>query len=390
MQDVQSSKPISGNAPSHLDLRTLLLAQKTELIGELTRAIANQFNNTMMAITGYAELELKRLPPTERRSIEQVLSNTARATGLVQKLLGISRNLPSSSQVLDLNAVLTEIGPLVEQLVGERISVAYALQSDLPTICSDPAQIEQVLLSLAINARNAMSNGGKLTFITKLADLTKDSAREREQSGKYVMLAVDDTGAARPVEASDFELPPDADQDARINLSLAAVNAIVKEAKGIARFASEPAKGSSFRIYFPALRPDAPAEKERNAPRNVPVARTVLIVEDDDAVRVPTAELLKMEGFKVLQARTGEEAILVALQNRSPLDVLITDVVMPKMTGHEVAQKLLEMNPELKVLFISGEDVSTANSRGKGTSAGLRKPFRLEALKEKIHDLLDE
>ena len=388
MPDIQTSQPLSTHANSGLDLRTLLLAQKTEVIGELTRAIANQFNNTMMAITSYAELELKKLPPAERRSLEQVLRNTARATELVQKLLRISRNLPASNQALDLNAVLTGIAPLVEQLAGEENSVAYNLEPDIPKICSDSAQLEQVALSLAINSRGATTKGGKLTFTTKLVELNEDSVRAGELPGKYVMFAVDEISAATPVE--DFEPSTNLNQDARVNLFLAAVNVVVKDAGGIVRFASDPAKGNSFKIYFPVLQLDQPAERERSVPRSAPVARTILIVEDDDAVRAPTAELLKMEGFKVLQARTGEEAIQVVLQNRSTLDLLVTDIVMPKMTGHEVADQLLEMNPELKVLFMSGEDDRAANSRSKATSAVLRKPFRLGALKEKIHDLLGE
>ena len=389
MPDIQTSKPQSSGSHSHLDLRTLLLAQKTELIGELTRAIANQFNNTMMAITSYAELELKKLPPAERRSLEQVLSNTQRATELVQKLLRISRNLPALNQALDLNAVLTGIAPLVEQLAGENKSVAYSLAPGIPKIYSDPAQLEQMALSLAMNARSAMTKGGKLTFTTKLVELTEDSLGEGDRPGGYVMFEVDDTGGAVSGDTSDCNLST-LDQDARINLSLAAMNAVVKNAEGIVRFASEPGRGSSFKIYFPALQPDEPADRERKVPRSLPVARTILIVEDDDAVRVPTVELLKMEGFKVLQARTGEEAIQVVLQNRSTLDVLVTDIVMPQMTGHEVAEKLLEMNPDLKVLFMSGEDASAANSRNNATTAVLRKPFRLEALKTKIHDLLGE
>ena len=390
MPDIQTIQPLSTHANSGLDLPTLLLAQKTEVIGELTRAIANQFNNTMMAITSYAELELKKLPPAERRSLEQVLRNTARATELVQKLLRISRNLPASNQALDLNAVLTGIAPLVEQLAGEGSSVAYNLEPEIPQICSDPAQLEQVALSLAINSRSAITKGGQLTFTTKLVEFDKDSVRAGEQPGKYVMFAVDETGAAALADPPDFEPLTNLNQDARVNLFLAAVNVVVKDAGGIVRFASDPAKGSSFKIYFPVLQLDQPAERERSVPRNAPVARTILIVEDDDAVRAPTAELLKMEGFKVLQARTGEEAIQVVLQNRSTLDLLVTDIVMPKMTGHEVADKLLEMSPELKVLFMSGEDDGAANARNKTTSAVLRKPFRLGALKEKIHDLLGE
>jgi two-component system, cell cycle sensor histidine kinase and response regulator CckA len=389
MPDIQTSTSVSNHARSRNDLTTLLLAQKTEVIGELTRAIANQFNNTMMAITSYAELELKKLPPAERRSLEQVLNNTARATELVQKLLRVSRNLPSSSESVDLNSLLKGIGPLVEQLLGERISFTYSLEPNIPNVYLDPAQLEQVALSLAISARNSMDKGGRLTFATKAVELTGDSLAEGEPSGKYVMFAVDDTGT-RPTETSDLSPSTNVNQDARVNLSLAAVKAVVKEAAGMVRFASDPAKGSSFKIYFPAVDPDRPEHRERRVPRSVPVARTILIVEDDDAVRVPTAELLKMEGFKVLQATTGEEAIQLVQQNRSTLDVLVTDIVMPKMTGHEVAAKLLEANPELKVLYMSGEEVATARLGGRGTSAVLRKPFRLGALKEKIHDLLGE
>ncbi len=284
------------------------------------------------------------------------------------------------------------IGPLVEQLAGEKISVVYDLEPGLRRICSDPSQIEQVALSLAINARNAMPQGGQLTFATKLVDLDKHSVTKNERPGKYVMFAVADTGAARQARAWDLEGSTNIGQEARINLSLAAVHAVVKGAEGMVRFASDPAKGSRFSIYFPPAQMDAGTAQERTTPRNLPMARTVLLVEDDDAVRIPTAELLKMEGFKVLQARAGEEAIHVAAQNRSPLDVLITDVVMPKMSGHEVAQKLLEMNPNLKVLFMSGEEVSASalSSKSQAATAALRKPFRLDVLKDKIHDLLDE
>jgi two-component system, cell cycle sensor histidine kinase and response regulator CckA len=389
MPDVQSSQLPTSTASSCSDFRTLLLAQKTEVIGELTRAIANQFNNTMMAITSYAELELKNQPAKKRRGLEQVLSNTARATGLVQKLLGISCNLAPSNEVLDLNAVLTGIGSLIEQIMGERISVTYSLDPSISGIFADRTQVEQLALSLAINARNAMADGGKLVVTTKSVELTANSAGESARPGQYVMFAVDDTGAARPVEPEDRQSSTSIGQDLRMNLSLASVHAIARNAEAIARFASDPGKGSSFKVYFPAMQLSSSKEQEPTVLGNVPLARTILIVEDDDAVRVPTAELLKMEGFKVLQARTGEEAIHVVLQNRASLDVLVTDVVMPKMTGPEVARKLQELNPQLKILFMSGEDFGGVNP-GNGKSAVLRKPFRLDALKEKIHGLLQE
>lgn len=386
MADLLTSKSSSVNTT---DLKTLLLAQKTELIEELTRAMANQFNNTMMAVTSYAELEMKKLPPTQRRSLEQVLNNAARATALVQKLLGISRNHAGTPQSLNLNSVLTEIGYLIEQLSGESISVVYGLDAAIPAISADSTEIEQLVLSLAINARSAMAVGGTLTVTTKSVVLSADSVGETERPGEYVMLSIDDAAAAG---AEHDPTSWSIDQDFRVNMSLVMVRSVVKNANGIVRFSTEPGKGSSFKIYFPALRRDASAASERTIPRKVAVARTILIVEDDDAVRVPTSELLKMEGFKVLQARTGEEAIQVVQQNKPSLDILITDVVMPRMGGHEVAEKLLEQYPGLRVLYMSGD---TQNPRSSSSTerlrgAMLRKPFRLETLKDKIHELLGE
>jgi two-component system cell cycle sensor histidine kinase/response regulator CckA len=389
MSDLLSSKPKSSPQPElHADLGTLLRAQKTELISQLTRVTANQFNNIMMAITSYAELEMKQASASQRRSLEQVLSNANRATALVQKLLAISRTQATSPQRLDLNIVLRGISELLEQLTGEPISVVYDFDPTIPKVDADPAEIEHMVLSLAVNARNAMTKGGKLTVSTKLMDLNKDSIGIGEQTGEYVMLSVDDTGHGRTAE----ELVGGYDQDARINLSLAAVRGIVKNAGGFVRFSSEPEKGNSFSIYFPLSKQDSRDDSKRNSPRNVPVARTILVVEDDDAVRIPTSEFLKMEGFKVLQARTGDEAVHVVQQNRSTLDVLITDIVMPKMSGLQVAEKLLDLNPDLKILYMSGdtdEAHRTRTNRPPG-NAMLRKPFRLETLKDRIHELLGE
>jgi len=391
MSDLLSSKPKSSSPPElHADLRTLLRAQKTELISEITRATANQFNNIMMAITSYAELEMKQASASQRRSLEQVLSNANRATALVQKLLAISRTQAASPQPLDLNIVLKGISELLEQLTGEPISVVYDLDPTIPEVDADAAEIEHMVLSLAVNARNAMTKGGKLTVSTKLMDLNKDSIGigEVEQTGEYVMLSINDTGHDRTAE----DLVGSYDQDTRINLSLAAVRGIVKNAGGFVRLSSEPGKGNNFNIYFPPSKQDTREDSKRSSPRNIPVSRTILVVEDDDAVRIPTSEFLKMEGFKVLQARTGNEAVHVVQQNRSSLDVLITDIVMPKMSGLQVAEKLLELNPDLKILYMSGDTDEAHRTRANRPpgNAVLRKPFRLETLKDRIHELLGE
>jgi len=393
MADLLTDKSTNTKPQLRADLKSLLLTQKTELIEELTRAMANQFNNTMMAISSYAELEMKKAPPSQRRSLEQVLSNAARATILVQKLLTLSRRQPMSPQPLDLNKSLTEIRDFIEQLIGENGSVVYSLDPAVEAINADPAEVEQVVLSLAINARNAMSKGGTLTATTKLIELTKESPGMGQlgRLGKYVMLSIDDTGSAQIADEDAFEAPSTPDQDSRVNLSFAAVRGIVQNSQGMVRFSSEPGKGSSFKIYFPVISQFTAGGRDRTSPRSLPVARTVLVVEDDDSVLVPATEFLKMEGFKVLQARTGAEAIRVVQQNRSLPDVLITDIIMPKMSGREVAEKLRELHPGLKVLFMSG-DASAANLPSNGTvqSTVLRKPFRLDSLKDKIHELLGE
>jgi two-component system cell cycle sensor histidine kinase/response regulator CckA len=389
MADLLTGKLTNGSE-SHSDLRTLLLAQKTELISEITRATANQFNNIMMAITSYAELELKQASLSQRKNLEQVLSNASRATALVQKLLAISRKQTASPRPLDLNKLLTEISNLIEQLAGDHVSVVYKLDPSIPMINADPAEVEQVVLSLAINARNAMSRCGKLTLSTKLMELNEESVRvgEIERPGKYVMLSIDDTGHGSPTE----ELVGRQDQDARINLSLAVVRGIVKNAGGRVRFSSEPGSGNSFSIFFPIPKAEGQEEPKPRSLRSMPVARTILVVEDDDAVRIPTSEFLKMEGFKVLQARTGEEAVHVMQQNRSCLDILITDIVMPKMTGRQVAERLLELHSDLKVLYMSGEtdEEHPARAGHPHKDAVLQKPFRLDTLKDRIHELLGE
>ena len=393
MADLLTNNLTGGNGEVHTDLRTLLLTQKTELLGELTRAVANQFNNTMMAITSYVELEMKKVPPSERRSLDQVLTNAARATALVQRLLAVSRKQAALPQPVDLNGLVAGIRDLIEQLVRDHACVVFNIEPAIALINADPVEMEQSVLSLVISARDAMAKHGTLTLITKLLDLTNDSpgVGETQRPGKYVMLSIDDTGSGRTNEAAGSESPDSLDQDSRVNLSFAAVRGIVQSSQGFVRYAGEPEKGSSFKMYFPALQQLALGETDRSAPRSVPVARTVLIVEDDDSVLVPAAEFLKMEGFKVLQARTGAEAIHVVTQNRSGLDVLITDIVMPKMTGREVAEKLLDMHSGLKVLFMSGDDGAADRvSNGTARNVILRKPFRLDTLKDKIHELLGE
>lgn len=385
------NKQLAGmHVESRSDLRDMLVAQKTELIGELTQAIANDFNNIMMSITGHVELEMKKLPATERKGLEHILSNAARATALVQKLLTFSRKRTASPQPIHLNHLLVGISDLLTQLTAERAYVTFQLDPCDPVVAADPVEVEEAVLNLVINARDGMTSGGKIIITTRSVMLSDEMAAEVGRPGQYVLLSITHVSGSSVGAASQAVTLLDA--DARINLALSAVRGVVKSAGGLVRYSSEPGKGHSFNLYLPALAGDTVALLERNSPRSLPHARTILLVDDDDAVRIPAAEFLMIEGFKVLQAETGKEAIHVVAQSRSSLDVLVTDIVMPEMNGHELAQKLLELHPGLKVLYMSGDADRTRLTSAEGTSAKmtLRKPFRLDKLKDHIHELLGE
>ncbi len=293
-------------APGHVaqpDLRTRLLAQKTLLISELAEAVDNQFNNIMMSVTSYAELELKKASPSAQRSLQQVLNNAGRATQLIQKLLAFSRTRTSVARLIDVNEVVKGIDELLHQLVGERIDVVVELQPNLPKITADPIDLEALLLTLAVHARNAISASGGFTLCSNAITVEHHSAmQDKLTPGKYVTLSVSDSGTQT--------LPADphtaAAQDLRISLTLAAIHEIVKEANGLLRIASRPEQGTTFTIYLPAEEngvsiPAAEGVSERPSSQ----AKTILVVEDDDAVRVPAAEFLKMEGFKVPASQVG-------------------------------------------------------------------------------------
>jgi CheY-like chemotaxis protein len=386
---VASKLSLSSNE-SQADLGPELLNHKIELIGELAQAVANQFSNIMMAVTGYAELELKKTGVKDRRALEQVVAHATEATLLIQKLLDFSRNHSSSPQPLELDDVITGIGELMKRLLGDEAELNLKLDAQCGAVYADRIDVEQTLLALVLIARNAMPATGQLTVSTSLVNLGEEFVRTQDGAdpGEYVVLSIE-TDATAMKDNSAAE--PHLNESERMNLSLAAVRGIVKDCHGLMRVSSDPAAAASFKLYFPISKKEAIETQGRTLPRTPAVARTVLIVEDDDAVRLPAAEFLMMEGFKVLQARTGSEALNLVQQSRSPLDMLIADIFMPKMSGHQVAAKLLEHHPGLKILYMSGDPGrSTRGDNKLPQQATLRKPFRLNVLRDKIHDLLGE
>src|SRR5579862_398192 len=367
----------SRNLPA--DTQAELLRQRTYLISELAGAIDNQFNNIMMAVSSYAELELKKAPPAAKRSLEQVLQNAGQATYLIQKLLAFSRYRSPIPEVLQLNDVIRGLNDLLKELLGKRFELIVHLESDLPKIKADRIELEQLLLSMAIHFQNPNPSSGRLELRTTWCstDSAQLSPSEVIAADKCVTLSFCSSGTEPPKPLGEgSEFTP--------SLSLASIERIVKETRGLLRADSQSGKGTNLTIYFPAVESESSVTETMPSEKSLTGSRTILVVEDDDAVRIPATEFLKMEGFKVLQARSGAEAINIAQQKRAPVDLLITDIVMPVMSGREVARELAEMCPGLKVLYMSGDAHQASRDEV------LQKPFRLDKLNEKIRSLLGE
>ena len=384
MPDASAQAAVPSREPL-ADLQTRLLAQKTLLISELAEAIDNHFNNVMMSVTSYAELELKKASAPARRNLEQLLDKANHAARLVQKLLAFGRNRTLAPRLLEVNEIVEGAAELLQQLLGEKIHLELNLQKDLPRVRVDALSFEELLLTLAIHSRNAIGGKGTFSLFAKAVrvpqDMPSDNALAR---GQYVMFSVSDSSTAAPTAPSGS-----ASRDLRSSLALATVHAIVRESNGVIRITGEPEQGAKLSIYFPAVECEILPEVDETVEKSS-AAKTILVADDDDAVRIPAAEFLKMEGFKVLQAKTGAEAIHIASQNRSPLDLLITDIFMPAMSGRQLAKELGQAHPGLKVLFMSG-DASESAQLGKDLAIGiLHKPFRLDKLNQKIRTLLQE
>jgi len=378
--------------PAHVDVGTLLQDQKTELVGQMAGVMANQFNNIMMAITSYAEVELKRASPAQQRGLEQILHGSARAASLIQRLLAFTQKHAPSPCKLALNPAVQDICSLLQALVGDRISVVVNLGAQVGSIVADSFEIEQVVLSLGLNAQETIAPGGSLHISTALLDhgpglVDRDFVKPGEP---YAMLCLRFTPEDSTPRRDSFRA---GDHDVSMRRALVAARRIIEERRGQFRASTRPSEGTTFRIYFPVVA-DAAADAEKTSTANaVPSTKTILIVEDDDSVRNPTAEFLKMEGFKVLQARNGAEALRVVQESRSKLDLLVTDIMMAGMDGNKVAEELSKTHPGLRVLFMSGDTKQAARKKKNGVNPVqmmLQKPFRLNALSAMIRRLLGE
>ncbi|MEP6730939.1 MAG: PAS domain S-box protein [bacterium] len=360
-------------------------AQKMEAIGRLAGGIAHDFNNLLTAILGYCELLLTDFGPenTHRSDLAEIQKAGLRAAALTRQLLAFSRKQIIAPTQLALNVIVTELRSMLERLISENISIALALQPDLDPIMADRGQLEQIIMNLVVNARDAMPDGGTVRIETENVTF--------EQS--YVALIVSDTGVGMTpqVQARVFEpFFTTKEVGKGTGLGLATVHGLVKGSGGSIHVHSEIGKGTSFRVYFPKAAPtERVVETVRPAYRPQEGGETVLVVEDETVLRELTRRLLRRQGYSVLVAANADEAVRV-FEDHADIDVVLTDVVMPGLSGPELTKKLLALRPNLKVIHMSGytEDTLIQHGDTKGGIAFLHKPFTSETLGRKLREVL--
>lgn len=377
----------------------LHLSQKIEAIGRLSGGIAHDFNNLLGVIIGYTETLLKRMKPEDpyREAIDEIQLAGKRAASLTQQLLAFSRKQVLEPKILDLNAVASEIGKMLGRLIGENIHLEFVLSESIGMVKADRTQIEQVILNLAVNARDAMPQGGKLTIETANVELDAASATRAQYlaPGSYVLLKVTDTGCGMSphVQAHIFEpFFTTKEKGKGTGLGLATVYGVIKQSGGYVLVESELGKGTTFEIYLPRVAA-APEDAKETGPSAKSVRKhraAVLLVEDERSLRKLTRNSLQEMGYTVLEAADAFQALHIAKQTEIEIDLLLTDVIMPGMSGRALADALSGSRPQTKVLYMSGYsdgEIATQGVLNAGTSI-LRKPFTQDELIRRVEEVL--
>ena len=376
-------------------------SQKMEAVGRLAGGIAHDFNNLLMVISGYSEFLLDRLgpDPSLRSPAQEIASASQRASSLTRQLLAFSRKQMLAPKVLDLNVVVTENLKMLTRMIGEDIDLVMVPGKELGAVRADSGQIEQVIMNLAVNARDAMPSGGKLTIETSNVTLDEEYARFHAplRPGEYIMLVINDTGMGMDSETQSHIFEPffTTKGPKGTGLGLSTVYGIVKQSGGYIWVFSEPGKGTTFKIYLPRVAstgeiaiPAAAAVEHHKAE---PGTETILLVEDEANLRYLARQFLEKQGYKVIEAADGAVAMQIVVAHEGVIHLLLTDVIMPGMNGRELAQRVSEIRPNVKVLYMSGYTENVIGHNGT-LDAGIRllqKPFNLRDLKDKVREVLD-
>jgi PAS domain S-box-containing protein len=388
----------------------LTQSQKMEAVGRLAGGIAHDFNNLLTVITSYSDLLHQELPNEDPRrdDVDQIRKAADGAAALTRQLLAFSRQQVLAPRVIDLNSVIDNLKKILQRVIGEDVELATVLAEDLRAVKADVSQIEQILMNLAVNARDAMPTGGKLTIETANIDHHPEPDRRSPADGqgqgrgrgrgrgadKFVMVAVTDTGTGmdEATKARIFEPFFTTKQPGKgTGLGLATVYAIVKQSDGFIWVYSEPGHGTSFKIYLPQVNAVADSTKIDAALPLPTGSETVLLVEDAAAVRAVSKEVLERQGYTVLEASNGADALRLAERHHGSIHLLLTDVVMPKVGGRELAERLAVTRPDTAVVYMSGytDDAVVRHGILEGGVAYLQKPFSPERLARKVREVLD-
>jgi signal transduction histidine kinase len=379
-------------------------AQKMEAIGRLAGGVAHDFNNLLTVINGYSELVLEavdRYDELVRPLVAEIHQAGARAAALTGQLLAFSRQQIVQPRPVDLNGLVSDLQRMLSRVIGEDIELTTTLRPGLDRVSADPAQLEQVILNLAVNARDAMPQGGRLTVRTENVHLKDGFAEDFSGDlsevlpGPYVRLSVSDTGRGMTAETLTHLFEPfftTKESGQGTGLGLATVYGIVKQFGGHVRVQSELERGSTFEIHLPAL-PRQSASHDSPADRQPPPrgSETILLVEDEDGVRAVATRMLRQLGYNVLAAADGPQALKLVGQQPGPIDLLLTDIVMPGMNGRQVAERIRAARADVKVLYMSGytDDAILRHGISESEVAFVQKPFSMAMLARRVREILD-
>lgn len=369
-----------------------------EAFGQLAGGVAHDFNNLLTVITGYSEMLLSGAIPAEKHPdlIREIRKAGNRAASLTRQLLAFSRKQILQPVELSLNAVVVDTEKMLGRLIGEDIDLATALDPDLGSVRADPGQIEQVIMNLVVNARDAMPAGGHLTIETRNVELDQAYSQKHAEArpGEFVMLAVTDSGCGMDMATKAKIFEPfftTKEVGKGTGLGLATVHGIVKQSGGSIEVYSEVGRGTTFKIYLPRLK--GPVSSSKSFPGLFQMPRgteTILLAEDEEGVRAAVCLALESNGYTVLAARNGDEALQLCRQHSDPIHLLITDVVMPQMSGRQLADLVVAQRSRIKVLYLSGytDDAVVRHGVLEAGMAFLQKPFTPLALARKVREIL--
>ena len=397
MIEAQAEHKRAGEAQARLE-QQLRQAQKMESIGRLAGGIAHDFNNLLGVIIGYSEIALMTMPGDDslREKLQEIMKAGERAADLTRQLLAFSRKQVIEPTVFDLNSATADLSRMLERTIGEDIQLVMFLCDGVARVKADRGQIEQVLMNLVVNARDAMPSGGKLTIETANVSLDETYARDHFPvvPGRYVMFAVSDTGVGVDAEIQRYIFEPfftTKEKGKGTGLGLSTTYGIIKQSGGYIWVYSEPNKGSTFKVYLPWVAANEDAMPKTEMALSLEGNETILLVEDAEGLRKLAQECLENKGYRVLAAKDAQEALTISKQNRGPIHLLLTDVVLPGIGGRELARQLVPMHPETRVLYMSGYTDNAIVHHGvlEPGIAFLQKPFTVNNLWQKVRDVLD-